>query len=293
MKTNSNISSSSIFTLSILACVWGSSFILIKQGLISFDPYQVGTLRIVFASLVLMPIAIKNIKIPNKKDWFYLFIVGAIGNLIPAFLFSVAETKLSSSLTGILNSLTPIFTLLISFFIFKNNIRKPQIIGVIIGLLGSIGISFINAAGNLGTINFYTSFVILATIFYGISVNTIKSRLAHINSLKLTSLALFTVGPISIVYLFTTNFIDLINSDPAAQLSLFYIFLLGFVGTALALILFNKLIHNTNAVFASSVTYLIPIVAIVWGLIDGEIISIYHVVGMAIIILGVYNINKN
>ncbi len=280
-----------LFVLLSLSLIWGSSFILIKKGLMAFDPVQAGTIRIVVASSVLLPVALKNFKI-FKGDWKRIFALGIIAYLLPAILFSTAETNLSSSLAGILNSLTPIFTLIVGVAAFKTGINKGQIVGLMIGLLGSVGLSFIDSGGGLGKFNYYALFVIAATLCYGISGNMVKSYFMHINSLKLTALAMFAVGPFALVYLLSTDFIFLLKTDSTAWESLGYLFLLGTFGSAVALVMFNKLIQMTSAVFASTVTYLIPIVAVIWGIIDGENLYAMHFVGMAVIIFGVYIVNK-
>lgn len=282
-----------IIILVLLAIIWGSSFILIKKGLESFDPVQVGTIRIMFACLVLLPIAFKHAKHHFKQDWKKFLAVGLIGNFTPAILFSYAETGISSSLAGILNGLTPIFTLIIGALAFATNINRWQIIGLAIGFAGSVALSFIGAGGGLGSFNHFAVTVIFATLLYGISINLIKKFFQNMPTPILTSLIFLSVGPIATIYLLTTDFIPTVINKPESWSSLFYIFLLGAVGTSFALVLFNKLIQQTTAVFASTVTYLIPIIAVAWGLLDGEILYPIHFIGMAMIISGVYIVNKN
>ena len=276
-----------------LAIIWGSSFILIKRGLDAFSPGQVGSIRILFAFLFLLPFGIKSLSKLNKKDWFFLFIVGALGNYIPYLLFAKAETRLASSLTGVLNALTPIFTMIISLFVFKLKMKTWQVIGLFISLVGSLGISFVNNEGGFGSLNYYALFVVAATFCYGVSSSTIKAKLSHIKPVINASISLLTVGPIALGYLLSTNFIEVLNTHPDAYSSLGYLLILGIIGTAIALILFNKLIYLSSAVFATSVTYLIPIVAVLWGVVDGENIYPLHFVGMALIIFGVYKVNKH
>jgi drug/metabolite transporter (DMT)-like permease len=278
--------------LGILSVIWGSSFILIKKGLEAFSPTQVGTIRIVFAFLLLLPIAVKYVKSVLKDHWKKIFIIGIISNMIPAILFAVAETGLSSSLAGILNSLTSMMTLIIGAAVFSVAIKKFQVAGLIIGLAGSIAVTIISDEGNLGSFNHYALYVIVATICYGIGGNMIKTYFTGVNPVVLTSLIMFSIGPFAAIYLFSTDFFNRLNYYDLAWESLGYLFLLGAVGTALALILFNRLIQLTSAVSASSVTYLIPIVAVMWGIIDGESLFLLHFAGMTLIILGVYITNK-
>lgn len=281
-----------ILVLIFLSVIWGSSFILIKKGLLTYSPLQVGTLRIIFACLVLLPIALKNIKGNLKIHWKKFLVLGLISNLIPAILFATAETQLSSSLAGMLNALTPVCTIIVGVAFFKSRINLPISSGLFLGLIGSIIISFVGGSGELGAFNFYALLVIIATMLYGISGNLIKDYVDTFDPVVLVSLTTLTIGPISLVVLLTTDFVSKTVSHPDATFSLLCIFILGAVGTALALAIFNKLIKTTTAVFASSVTYLIPIAAIGWGIIDGELLFPLHFVGMGLIILSVVIINK-
>jgi drug/metabolite transporter (DMT)-like permease len=221
-----------------------------------------------FASLVLLPIAIKHARHHFKNDWKKFLAVGLIGNFTPAILFAYAETGISSSLAGILNGLTPIFTLIVGALAFTTKINRWQILGLAVGFAGSVALSFIGTEGGLGSFNHFAVTVIFATLLYGISINLIKKFFQNMSTPVLTSLIFLTVGPIAIIYLLTTDFVPTIINNPDSWSSLFFIFLLGAVGTAFALVLFNKLIQQTTAVFASTVTYLIPIIAVAWGIID-------------------------
>ncbi len=279
--------------LILLGIIWGSSFILIKKGLDVFPPLQVGTIRIFFAYIVILPIALTKLRTYFARDWKKFLLVGLLGNFFPAILFAIAETGLSSSLAGILNALTPIFTLIIGVLAFSTGMNKYQTAGLFLGFIGSGALSFIGSGGNFGTFNYYALFVILATLFYGININLLKKYFPHLNSVVLTSLAMFTIGPLAIMYLVFSDFMVILTTNVSAPLALLYLFILGAVGTSLALILFNKLIQITTPVFASTVTYIIPIAAVLWGIIDGEFISLIHFVGMALIISGVYIVNKN
>lgn len=279
--------------LGILSVIWGTSFILIKKGLEAFSPAQVGTIRIIFAFLLLLPFGLKYFKTIFKDNWQKIFAIGIISNMIPAILFAVAETGLSSSLAGILNSLTPVMTLIVGSFVFAVAIKKLQVLGLIIGLAGSVIISIIGDEGNIGSFNHYALYVIAATICYGFGGNMIKTFFTGINPIVLTSLIMLSIGPFAAIYLFTTDFFYRLNNYDNALESLGYLFLLGAVGTAFALILFNKLIQLTTAVSASSVTYLIPIIAVMWGIIDGENLFLLHFAGMLLIIFGVYITNRS
>lgn len=277
----------------MLSLIWGSSFILIKKGLESFSPAQVGTARMAFAFIVMLPFAIKHLKEVSPNRWKTLFFSGMIGNLIPAILFAIAETNLESSLTGVLNALSPLFTLIIAVYIFSYKIKTTQIIGLILGFIGTIGLSFVNQQGGFGKMNAYVWLVVLATLCYGINLNFIKAYLGDLSSLVNTSLAMFFIGPFSIFYLLATDFFFIVKNGPGAIESLAYIAILGIFGTAIALIMYTRVILLTTPVFASVVTFIIPIVAVIWGLIAGEVLYPLHIIGMAIILCGIYFVNKS
>jgi drug/metabolite transporter (DMT)-like permease len=263
-----------------------------KKGLESFTPTQVGTVRIFFAFLVLLPFAFPYIKTVLKDHWKKILVLGIIANLIPAVLFAAAETGLSSSMTGVLNATTPMMTLIIGALIYKNVIHKKQTIGLIIAFAGSITLSFVGSTGNLDSFNAYSLYVIAATICYGLGLNMVRAYFLGIKTIALSALTMFSIGPIALIYLLFTDFFYTLNNVENAWASLGYIFLLGAVGTGFALILFNRLIQSTSAVMASSVTYLIPIIAVLWGIEDGEPFFILHIVAMVLIILGVFLVNK-
>ena len=277
--------------LFVLAAIWGSSFILMKRGMDAYTPYQVAAMRVFIAASVLFPFIFTRLKSIEKKYWKYLIIVGVVGNTIPAFLFTIAETEISSSLAGILNALTPIFTLAIAMSIFKVRIRWINTLGVAIGFIGATGLIFINSEGNLNFSNPYAILPLVATICYGLSINIIRNFLHSINSVVISGAALLPVGIICGGYLFTTDIVARTSGD-GGIFSLMYVAILAVFGTAISIIFFNDLIKMSGPIFASSVTYLIPIVAIIWGIFDKEILSWMHFVGLLIILLGVYLVNK-
>lgn len=281
-----------IFLFAILSIVWGSSYILIKWGLVSFDPGQVGALRIVFSFLFMLPWALKGLRKVPKDKLKHLAAVGIVGNLLPAFLFAKAETELASSITGVLNGLTPLFTFLIAMVVFKNRLRSGQMVGLGLGFLGTMLVSFVGDNGGWDSMNLYALLVIFACICYATSTNIIKAHLGAIKPMHITAVAMLIIGPFATVYLFSTNFVSRVATEPQALESLGYILILGVVGTAIALALFNQLVHMTSAVYASSVTYLITVVAVVWGLIDGERLFAMHYIGMGIILFGIYLVNR-
>lgn len=288
-----NSSTLALGLLLILALIWGSSFILIKKGLTALSSEEVACLRIFSAFVVLLPFAISNLKAVEKSQWKYLLSIGLAGSLIPAFLFAIAQTRLESALVGIMNTLTPLFTILIARVIYGHTQARRVYLGVALGFIGSI---FLISGGNgSGIVSFnpYSLLIVLATIFYATNLNIIKEHLQGLKALPITSISLFIVGPIAGIYLFSmTNFPDKLHNIEEMILPIAYIVILGVVGTSLALIIFNHIVRLTNPLFTSSVTYIIPIVALMWGLWDGERLVIFHYIGMVLVIAGVYLANR-
>ena len=281
--------------LIVLSLVWGSSFILMKQGLKAFSSDEVASIRITIASAFMLPFLIKHYKIDLKKNAKGLLLMGVFGNLIPAFLFTKAETQISSSLTGMLNALTPMFTIMIGMIAFNHKISKNQIIGVLVGFLGAIALVALgdNKENDQTKNIMYSLLVAAATLCYAISVNGIKAYLGHVNSLTATVWSFTLIGPIAAIYLF--GFTDVINhatQHPEGLKSLGYITILAVFGSALSVVIFNVLIKLSGSVFASSCTYLIPIVAIGWGLFDDEAINLFQVLAVIVIIAGIWMINS-
>lgn len=276
-----------------LALIWGSSFILIKRGLEYFSSTEVGALRISIAFLVLSPIALFRIRKIAWREWKLFLLVGLIGSGLPAFLFAKAQTGIDSSLAGILNSLTPLFTMIVGLSFFSLKPKWFNIAGVLIGLTGAIGL--ISISGGKGfEFNFqYAVYIIVATICYATNVNIVKFKLKETDALTITAFSFFTIGFPVLLYLFIfTDFLRQITTEPEALKGLGYITILAVVGTGIALIAFNKLVKLASPVFAASVTYLIPIVAVVWGAIDAEEMRPQSFLWMGVILLGIFLVNK-
>jgi len=279
--------------LSVLTFIWGSSYILIKIGLEYYPPDELGAARIAIAFIVLLPFAIKHLKSVSKDKLIYLFLVGLLGNLIPSYLFALAETNLESSLAGIINTLTPLFTVIVAYFFLKHRITYVQLTGLLLGIFGCTGISLINQQdGGFGTINIYAWLVVLATVLYAFTMNLIKYHFQDMSAIALASLSIFFSGPIATGYILTTNFFQRSADFGSAGKSLGAILILSLFGTAFAIILFNKLIQIKGPVFSSTVTFLMPLVAILWGLADGEKLFFLHYIGLALTLIGVYLTNR-
>jgi drug/metabolite transporter (DMT)-like permease len=282
--------------LIVLALVWGSSFILIKRGLNVFSPGELGAYRIVAAATFLLPLSIPKVKNLKSHQIQNLILVGLVGSFIPAFLFAKAQTQLSSSLTGVLNALTPLFVVLVGAIFFNSKITRRNAIGLFIAFLGVVILVTVKEGSGFGAfsdINAYAFFVILACTCYGFNLNLIKFRFVELKPVEITAISLLMVLPAALIYLMAgTQFSYKLVSVEGAWTALGYVTLLGVLGTALALIIFNMMVKTASPVFASSVTYLIPIVAIMWGVWDGEVLLFGHYVGIAAVILGVWIGNR-
>lgn len=280
--------------LLLLACIWGSSFMLMKKGMFTedglkiFSPLQVGNLRMLIASGVLLPLSIYNLrKIKRLKQFLFLGIVGFCGNFFPAFLFTYSETAVSSGFAGMLNSFTPIFTLILGFALFSQNLNKFQVLGTIIGTIGACCLIM---AGK--SVLFKGSWspilaIILATFFYGLSLNTIKYKLQEFTAAEITSLGFLLVFLPSLFGFFYFDTFSVFIENKEAMNGFYHIVVLAVIGTALAVFIFNGIISVSSALFASGVTYFIPIVAIIIGFYFGESISSLQLLAMLIILSGV------
>ncbi|MCE3228209.1 MAG: EamA family transporter [Bacteroidetes bacterium] len=281
------------FLLIILSIIWGSSFILMKRGLEAYSSNEVAALRIGIAFLFLSPLLIKHYKINLKKYWFGLLIMGFAGNFIPAFLFTKAETEISSSLAGMLNALTPLFTIIIASFWLKLKPNGMQVSGIIVGLIAAAALMYFDSNNESSKNALYSLLIIGATICYAVAVTGIKKYLNDVNPVQATVWAFTFTGPVSLIYLFGfSDFTEHFQNNPASLSSLGYLTILAVVGTALSVIAYNVLIREAGAVFASTCTYLIPVVAIMWGLFDSENVNWMQFLSILIIIFSVYLINR-
>ena len=279
------------FILILLALIWGSSFILMKKALIDLSPIQVGALRIIFTALTLFTVGFKNISKVNKTQWYYIAITAFLGTFFPAFMFAFAVQKIDSSIVSILNSLTPLNTLVVGAFFFGFSFLRKQIFGVIIGLVGASILILKGAELNPDQNYMYALLIVCASIGYAFNVNILKKHLNDLNALTIVTGNFAIIFVPALVILWWTDFFELAKIQQA-QTSLYYIILLSVFGTAMAKTLFNKLIQMTSPIFSSSVTYLIPFVAIFWGVLDGERLYFDQFLAGTLIMIGVYMTNK-
>lgn len=288
--THSNHKVIAWLILGLLALIWGSSFIIMKRGLEVFSPLQIGAIRVSLAYLTLLPFAFKHLFLVSRRKYFVLFLSGSVGILIPAFLFPLAQTQLESSVTGILNSLTPLFTLLLGILFFRFQSNFLQALGILLGLIGALLLTMNNILEGI-SFNFHAIWVLLATFCYAINVNLIKTYLHGIKALHIGTLALFFVGPIGLFFIFYLEIPKTYMSTSGSTLILAYLAILAIFGTAIASIFYNRLVQISSPIFASSVTYLIPIVALIWGWLDDEKLLWIHYFGTGIILTGIYLVN--
>ena len=275
------------FYLISLALIWGSSFILIKRGLVGLSPMQLGSLRIIFAAVFLLLIGFKSLtKIPQHQ-WKYIALTATLGTFIPAFLFAIAQTQIDSSVSAILNSLTPLNTMVLGALAFGLSFRRPQVFGVVIGLIGTFLLIINGAILHPERNYYYAILIIIASLCYATNVNLIKKYLSDLSPLSITTGNFLVLLFPALVVLFFSGFFEVIAVE-SVQYSVFYIVILGVVGTGIANILFFKTIQISSPVFATSVTYLIPIVAFSWGLLDNEMLSPIQFLGAFIVLVGVY-----
>lgn len=279
--------------LCLLALVWGSSFILIKKGLVGLTALQVGSLRTVFAALFLLVIGFRSLKHIKGKQWKWIAFSGFFGTFFPAYLFSFAETEIDSAIVSILNSTTPLLSMLVGIALFEAAFVRKKFIGVMVGLAGTTALIWSGASVNPDQNYWYSLLVILASLFYGFNANVIKKHLQTLPALAITTGNFMVIAIPALIVLASTGFFSAeVFVAPEVPLSLFYIAILGVIGTGAALIVFNNLIQISDPVFSTSVTYLVPIVALSWGILDGEKFTFIQLLSGVIIIVGVLIVNS-
>lgn len=280
------------FLLIIIALTWGSSFILIKKSLTAFTPYQIGAFRVAISGIILAYIGFPAIRKMSRNTLFWIASTGFFGNFLPMYLFPIAQTRVSSSLAGILDSLVPVFVLVLGFLLFGIKSKWLQVLGALIGFAGAALLMYFSEATSVESKLGYALLVVLATACYALAALIIKEKLAHVPSIKLSG-AVFSIWMIpSLLILIFSGFFTDFEATGETWESLGYLSILTIMGTAIAIILYYKLIQNTTPVFASTVTYLLPLVAVGWGLLDGEKFSLWYVIGGLLILWGIYLIRE-
>lgn len=277
--------------LIVLALIWGSSFILIKKGLVSLSPFQLGSLRIVFCALFLLVIGFRSLTDIPLHKWKFIALTSLFGTFIPAYLFAIAQTQISSSVSSILNSLTPLNTLILGAVVFGLDFKRTQVIGVIIGFAGTMLLILNGAAHHPNQNYWYTILVLIASMCYATNVNLIKRYLSDLKPLTITTGNFLVMLFPALGILLTTDILDKVHLGDVQE-AMIYIAVLGIIGTGIANVLFYKLIQISSPVFATSVTYLIPVVAFFWGLLDNEMLTPVQFIGAFVVLVGVYLSSK-
>lgn len=273
--------------LILLSLIWGSSFILIKKGLIGLTPLQLGSFRIVFAAVFLLLIGFRSLaKIPFRS-WKYIALTSLFGTFIPAYLFAIAQTQIDSSVSSILNSLTPLNTMVFGVLAFGLQFDKKQILGILIGFIGCVLLILNGVYHHPNQNYFYAILIIIASICYAINVNLIKRYLSDLKPLSISTGNFLVMLFPALLVLYFSKFFDVAPTHEVKE-SILYILILGIIGTGIANIIFFKIVQMASPVFATSVTYLIPVVAFSWGFLDNEMLTPIQFFGAFIILTGVY-----
>jgi len=280
------------FYLAILSLIWGSSFILIKKGLVGLSSVQLASLRMLFAASVIYVFSYNSIKKIPKKSWKWIIITAYLGTFFPVYLISYGQTEIESGLASIITTVTPINTLVIGIIFFSLTFSIKQLLGLFIGLVGAVLLLYEASETNLNSNIYFSFFIYLTTVGYAASVNLIKKYLTNIPPEAVTAGIFLSISPPAIFVLYFSDFTDLNFQDPVILKSIFFVLVLGIFGSAIAQTLFNKFVKIASPIFASAVTYTMPVVAIFWALIDGETLSIMQLFATTIILIGVYLVNK-
>jgi drug/metabolite transporter (DMT)-like permease len=279
--------------LTVLSIVWGSSYILIKWGLVALTPLQLGSLRLLITTIALLLVGYPSLRGLTRYHWKWLAITGYVGTFLPAFLFAFAQQHIESAVAAILNALTPLLTLIFGVLFFKIKVLRKQYFGVAIGLMGSIGLVW----GGLSTSGIlnpeYLLLIVMATCCYAINIHFLKIHLVQVGVMAITLGNFIFMAPIALIILLSSDFFSAKTFEhPEIYTSIGYITVLALAGSAFAKYLFNKFVKITSAIFASSVTYTLPIVALFWGISDGETITTFQLFSTVIILFGVYLSHK-
>lgn len=277
--------------LGLLTLIWGTSYILIKKALLVFAPVQVAAARVSISFVACIPFYIPALRAIPRGKYHHLLFLGVIGIFIPAFLFAYSQTRISSAVSGIINSLSPLFTVLTGLLIWRVHTPAVKLIGVLIGLAGAVVLVFGKGGFNINGDMVYTIMPVIATLFYGLNSNYVKQHFSGTNPLYVTALSIGFIGIPAAIILFNTDFIARVQGPMGLQ-ALGCVAGLAFFGTLAGWFIFYRLIQRRDPLFAASVTYLVPIVAIAWGLGDGETLNIYHGIGMLLILVGVYFVSR-
>jgi len=279
--------------LAALTLIWGTSFILMKRGLVALTSVEVAALRITIAGLLMLPIALVKIREVKRNQYWTLLVSGLIGVFIPAFLFTTAQKHIDSGVAGILNTLSPLWTLIMGAIFYQQVFRRPAVLGILIGLAGTVLLMISRSGSSITGFNVFGLLIVLATAFYGLNLNFVKFNINNLGSLAITSVSIAMIGPLGAIVLFGfTDFTANIQTVEGAWRASGFVMLLALMSTAVAGLIFNKLVRITTPIYTSMVTYLMPLVSVGWGVLDGEKLYATHFLGMGAILVGVYLVNR-
>lgn len=274
--------------LFLLSIIWGSSYILIKRGLVGLTPIQLGSVRIIFSTVFLVIMGHKSLKGLTKNEWKWLVVTGFLGTFFPSFFFAFAQQHINSSVAAIMNSLTPIFTLLVGITFFATKMLARQYVGVLLGFIGSVGLIWGGTQISANQPTGYVLLIMCASMCYAVNIYFLKHKLANVSPMAMTLGNFIAILPPAVVLLLFSDFFSIVKfQNEEVITSLGFIALLAFFGTAIAKVMFNRFIKMASAVFASSVTYTLPVVALFWGMLDGERIGLFQLLATAVILIGV------
>lgn len=282
--------------LAVLALIWGSSFILMKRGLYHegvpvLTPWQMATARLGIAWLVLSPLLVRHAS-DLLRHWKPMLGSGVLGNGLPALLFATAQTRIDSALSGMLNSLTPLMTLLTGLVFFATPVRLVHFFGIGLGLAGAVGLVLFAESDGLGGWSWFALLPVLGTLGYGFSGNIVKRHLHGVPPMATTVGALTWVGPLSLALALQSGLPEKLRTDPHAWWALGHVAVLAVMSSALALVLWNMLLQRTTAIRASMVTYLMPVVAMGWGLLDDESLGPAQLGMIALVLAAVWLVSS-
>ncbi len=278
-----------VFTL---AGIWGSSYLVLKKALVVFTPLQVIAGRMFFASIFLLPFALREIKNIPRQKWGSLIFFAIITNLCVTYLNALAQSQITSSLNGIFSALTPLMTLVLGLVFYRQTFKPIQLLGLLIGLIGTLILVFYAPGNELGAINLFALIAVLATLCTGLSGNIVKFNLSDLSSVQISSIAFLIVFPLAAFYVWQSDFFILGLESSEGRWALGEILFLAFFANVIAILIFTWLIEISSPVFATLVTYLVPIVALGWGLWDGEVVNLSQLMGMGIIISSVWLVGR-
>ncbi|MGK0288871.1 MAG: drug/metabolite transporter (DMT)-like permease [bacterium] len=270
---------------SVICFLWGSSFILMKKASLVFGAISISNLRVVGGAVALLLIMLfaKQAWQLGKKHLRIVLLIGFLGNALPFTLQPYLIQKNGSVFVAMMVCLVPLFTVLISMFFLGKKSSKQQLIGILGGFLCLLLLLGEGLSRNFTAVNLLLNITI--PLCYAISNVCIKHYLEEIPPLQLTFALLFVAGVITLPFSLEFGTIDINQYVP---LAVFSVLVLGVLGTGIAAYLFLTLIQKDGPLFAGMVTYVIPVIAIVWGWLDSEKITSIQLISMAGIIFSVF-----